>query len=167
MVLSVSGGVAYPKCQREGVHARCRTTSPTAWTLVVHPELGKMYGPQVSAWWCFEGIGGERWWSKAPVHIMNACVLLMSMPLENRMQHRGGVLGMRKRRTEGGEEGLLLEGLQEGFETGPSTSGRVTCVSGYHLWGLYWNGAGLVRLSLLLVCRDHQLQTCIEFYIKL
>ncbi len=90
MVLSVLGGVAYPKCQREGVHTRCRTTSPTAWALVVHPELGKMHGPQVSACWCFEGIGGERWWSKAPVHIMNTCVLLMSMPLENRMQHRGG-----------------------------------------------------------------------------
>ncbi len=50
---------------------------------------------------------------------------------QNAAQRR--ILGMRKRRTEGGEEGLLLEGLQEGFKTGPSTSGRLTCVSGYHL----------------------------------
>lgn len=117
MMFGVSGRVAYPKCQRKGVHARCGTTSATAGALIVHPELREMHGPQVGGCWCFEGIGGKRWWSEATVHIMNTGVLFMSVPLEDRMEHREGAWGSREGGREGGEEGLLLEGLQEGFQT--------------------------------------------------
>ncbi|TNN63119.1 hypothetical protein EYF80_026583 [Liparis tanakae] len=141
LVLDNLGGLTRPHGEREGVHEGLRSPFAPAGAFVVHPELGEVQRPEVGGGGHLEGVGAQRRHHQAPVDVVELGVLFVGVALEDGVEegHRGG--GARERGEAGREEGLLLEGLQQGLQVGARAVGRLPGVRGHHFGRLHRDGA--------------------------
>lgn len=158
LVLDDLGRLTRPHHQRERVHERLRSPFAAAGAFVIHPELGEVQRPKVGGGRRLECVDAQRGRHQAAVDVVQLGVLLVGVALEDWVQERQGGGRAGEGGKGGGEERLLLEGVQQGLQVGSGAVGRVPGVGGHHLRGLHRDGAGQVgRARGVTVSGDHQL----------